>query len=370
MDNEVLYEKIHLVVEKIMNFGGADYEMDKTTDEAAHKKGLVSRDFGIEEWDWPQGVGLYGLDKIQQHFKGNMYDAFLEKWFEDNFKKGLPSWNINTTVPLLTLIELAERIGRDDYKSYCLKRADWLMENLHRTKEGGFQHVTSAVGDRQAVRLNDGQLWIDTIFMAVLFLNKMGHMYNCQAYIDESIRQILMHLKYLYEKKCGLFYHGWSFIRNDNFGGIFWCRGNSWFTLGIMEFLEQSRDTLNKGISIYLKDTYKAQINTLVKLQSQSGLWHTVLDDESSYEEVSGSAAIAAGIYKGVKAGILDLSYRKYADKAIEAICFNIGEDGTVSNVSAGTGIGLDAKFYNDIMITPMAYGQSLTLIALYEALN
>ena len=39
---------------------------------------------------------------------------------------------------------------------------------------GGFQHVTSANGDRQGVRLNENEMWIDTIFMTVLFLNRMG----------------------------------------------------------------------------------------------------------------------------------------------------------------------------------------------------
>ena len=127
---------------------------------------------------------------------------------------------------------------------------------------------------------------------------------------------------------------------------------------------------MNRGIYTYLADTLRAQVKTLISLQSPSGLWHTVLDDASSYEEVSGSAGIAAGILKGVTAGILDRSCLKPAKKAIEAICSNISEDGTVQNVSAGTGIGMNAQFYKDIMITPMAYGQSLTLAALCEAVH
>lgn len=367
---EELWRKINQVVDRLIHLGGADYDMDRTTDEESHRQGLVARDFGIEEWDWPQGVGLYGLDRLQEICGDNRYEEFLEQWFDKNFDMGLPSWNVNTTAPFLTLLELAERRDRDDYRQACRERACWVMENLPRTREGGFQHVTSAVGDRQAVRLNDGQLWIDTIFMAVLFLNKAGYLYGRQDYVDESVRQVLLHIKYLYEKKNGLFYHGWSFPRNDNFGGIFWCRGNSWFTFGIMEFLEQSRDSMNRGIYAYLADTLKAQVKTLISLQSPSGLWHTVLDDAGSYEEVSGSAGIAAGILKGVKAGILDRSCLKPAKKAIEAVCSNISEDGTVQNVSAGTGIGMNAQFYKDIMITPMAYGQSLTLAALCEAVR
>ncbi len=49
------------------------------------------------------------------------------------------------------------------------------MNELPKTKEGGFQHVVTAIGNRDGVLLNDGEMWIDTLFMAVLFLNKMGH---------------------------------------------------------------------------------------------------------------------------------------------------------------------------------------------------
>ncbi len=156
----------------------------------------------------------------------------------------------------------------------------------------------------------------------------------------------------------------------DNFGGIFWCRGNSWFIYGIMEYLDTCGDGLDKGVKAFLTDTFKSQASALLRLQSPSGLWNTVLTDDLSYGEVSGSAAIAAGLLRGVKAGILDGSYKAAADRAIEAICANISDDGTVLNVSAGTGIGMDSDHYKNIAIMPMAYGQALALTALCEALE
>ena len=54
----------------------------------------------------------------------------------------------------------------------------------------------------------------------------------------------------------------------------------------------------------------------------------------------------------------------------IEGICAQVDEDGTVLNVSSGTVMGYDADHYKNIMIRPMAYGQSLALIALIEALG
>ena len=370
MTNEILLDKINLIVEKLLNLGGADYDSDKSTSENARKSGLIARDFGIEEWDWPQGVGLYGLNKLQLFLKQDKYTDFFKNWFKTNMDKGLPSANINTTAPLLTLVDLLDIFQNTEYETLCMRRAEWLMNELPKTKESGFEHTTSAIGNRDAFARHEEQLWIDTLFMAVLFLNKMGHKYNRKDWIEESIHQVLLHIKYLYDKKTGLFYHGWTFKENNNFGEVFWCRGNSWFTFGLVDFIEAFHGQMEGGLKRYLEDTWKAQVNRLITLQSDSGLWHTVLDDETSYEEVSGSAAIVTGILKGIRLGILDNSYKIKADKAIEAICNNIAIDGTVLNVSAGTGIGMDIEHYKDIMIAPMAYGQSLALVSLCEALN
>lgn len=367
LKKDEIQAKLDLVIDKLMHLGGPENEEDlKNGGEAI---GFFRRDFGIAEWDWPQGVGLYGLLKMMQYQGTQEYKDFLYNWFKQNIAQGLPSRNINTTTPLLTLVELNEEYHDPEFEALCVDWAKWLMECIPRTREGGFQHVTSANGDRQGVRLNESEMWIDTLFMTVLFLNKMGQKYHDQEWIDESIKQVLMHIKYLYDKHTGLFYHGWSFNRMDNFGGIFWCRGNSWFTLGILDYVDMFKGTMDKGLKTYIVDTYKAQVKALKALQSDTGLWHTVLDDPTSYEEVSGSAAITAGILKGIRMGILDDSYLECAEKAVRAILDNIAPDGTVLNVSGGTGMGYDADHYKNILIAPMAYGQSLTILALVEAL-
>lgn len=368
INKKEIQEKLDLVIEKLMHLGLPENE--ESLKDGGESIGFFKRDFGISEWDWPQGIGLYGILKVMKLQKNEEYKEFLYQWFKRNIEEGLPSRNINTTAPLLTLAELSELYNDKEFEALCLEWADWLVHCIPKTREGGFQHVISANGDRQGVRLNDNQMWIDTLFMAVLFLNKMGQKYKRQDWIEESIHQVLIHIKYLYHTNSGLFFHGWSFNRMDNFGGIFWCRGNSWFTLGILEYIEMFKGTLGTGVKTFLIDTYKAQVETLKKLQGKNGLWHTVLTDSASYEEVSGSAGIIAGILKGIRSGILDDSYLLCVQKGIRGILKNIDEDGTVLNVSGGTGVGSNAEYYKKILIAPMAYGQSLTILALYEALR
>lgn len=368
INREEIQEKLDLVIQKLMHLGLPENE--ESLKEGGEHIGFFKRDFGISEWDWPQGVGLYGILKVMKIQKKEEYKEFLYQWFQRNIEEGIPSRNINTTAPLLTLAELNELYKDKGFEALCLEWADWLIHCIPKTREGGFQHVISANGDRQGVRLNDNQMWIDTLFMAVLFLNKMGQKYKRQDWVEESIHQVLIHIKYLYDTNSGLFFHGWSFERMDNFGGIFWCRGNSWFTLGILEYIEMFKGTLGTGVKTFFVDTYKAQVEALKKLQGKSGLWHTVLTDPTSYEEVSGSAGIIAGILKGIRCGILDDSYLPCVKRGIRGILKNIDKDGTVLNVSGGTGVGNNAEYYKKILIAPMAYGQSLVILALYEALR
>lgn len=371
VDKKEIIDAIEKVVYRLMNLGGADYSADKSNSSEDTNHGVIARDWGIEEWDWPQGVGLYGLTKLQSYYKDNRYDEFLDSWFQRNLKIGLPSININTTAPFLALMDLVRRTGNKQYEKMCLERAEWLMNDLPKTHDGGFQHVTSAVGDRNGVSLNENQIWVDTLFMAVMFLNQAGQYFNRPDFVDESVKQFLIHIKYLYEKTNGLFHHGWTFDGMNNFGGVFWCRGNSWFTYGVIDYLAAfDKIPCPEGVKKYLVDTFSNQAEALAKLQDPSGLWHTVLDDETSYVEASGSGAITAGIAKGVKLGILPEKYRANAENGIKGLIGSISEDGTVLNVSAGTPVGMNKDHYRSIIVRPMAYGQSLTLLALVEALD
>lgn len=200
-DIRIAAAKTELTAHKLLNLGGADYEQDKHISlEEAMATGNVARDFGIEEWDWPQGVGLYGLYMLQEH-TGRSFLDFFESWFQNNIKRGLPSRNINTTAPYLTLLQIMDRLPEKElYEAMCIKQAEWLMNELPKTKDNGFQHVTSGIGDRNGVILNEGQLWADTLFMAVLFLQQMGNRYNRKEWKDEALHQVLIHIKYLYDK--------------------------------------------------------------------------------------------------------------------------------------------------------------------------
>ena len=65
MQEKEVRDKLNLVIEKLLNPGGPENEKE-LEESGGGTIGYFARDFGIQEWDWPQGVGLYGLLKIMK----------------------------------------------------------------------------------------------------------------------------------------------------------------------------------------------------------------------------------------------------------------------------------------------------------------
>ena len=316
----------------------------------------------IENWEWAQGVGIYGLYSYQKCLgSGNAELDWIKSWIDSNIERGLPECNINTTAPFLTVASIAADEGNEKYLKLCRNWLSKVRSSLPRTKFGGYQHIVS---DDE----NYMQLWDDTLFMTVLFIAKMGIIEHNKDYLKECEYQFLLHSNYLQEKKTGLWYHGWTFDGNHNFANALWGRGNSWITAFIPEYLDITNGEC--PIKDYMETVLNAQVESLCKYQNKSGLWHTLIDDKGSYPEVSASAGFAYGILKGIRMGLLDKKYMDMAVRAVEGVISNIADDGTVMNVSYGTGMGHTLQDYRDIPICPMTYGQSMAIMMLAEYLK
>lgn len=179
--------------------------------------------------------------------------------------------------------------------------------------------------------------------------------------------QCLVHIKYLYDTSCGLYFHGYDFKGRHNYGRVHWARGNSWYTCGIMELI--GLIPIEPGLRQYFLDTFRAQVDALCACQAEDGMWHTILDDPASYKESSATAAFAYGMLKGVRLGFLPAQYEAPALRAVQAVLARVDAAGIVGGVSYGTPVGNDAQFYKDIPVCPMTYGQAMAILMLAEAL-
>ncbi|EED19875.1 glycosyl hydrolase family 88, putative [Talaromyces stipitatus ATCC 10500] len=279
-------------------------------------------------WEWTHGIGLYGVWKYYEMTGDGSMLKIIEDWFAARFAEGGTTKNINTMA-----------------------------------------HITYNA-------VNSQQPWDDTSMMTVLPLAKIGKLLGRPEYVAEAKRQFLIHIKYLFDPRTGLFFHGWEFDDAKGGGHSFaqarWARGNSWITIVIPEILELLEFDINDPIRLHLIHTLDAQCEALKRFQHPSGYWRTLIDqaDKSSYVEASATAGFAYGMLKGQRKRYIGNQYRGTAEKAIQAVLSAIDSRGELQNTSFGTAMGHSLDFYREIPITAMPYGQAMAIMALVEYLR
>lgn len=315
----------------------------------------------MDDWDWFQGVALFGIYQYWCETRDAQALQYLTEWFDRRIARGLPQKNVNSMCPCLTLSFLWEHTKNPQYLAICREWAGHAMHGLPRTPEGGIQHVTID-------SLNEGQLWDDTLYMTVLFLARMGRLDGHADYVQESIRQFLVHVKYLTDPATGLFFHGWSFLRGDHFARARWGRGNAWYTAGLVDYLDMA--DIPQGVQWFLVSALARQIDALAGYQTASGAWRTLIDDESSYEEMSATAGFGYGILKAARLGYIPGARADMGVRALNAVLSRIDGSGILQGVSAGTCLYDTLDAYRHIRVNAQPYGQSMALLLITEALR
>ena len=355
LDERLLRERINALVAGMTNL-----RHDGSYDEP-NLDGTPGDYISFDSWEWPQGVGLYGLVRLWQATGDASLQNLLENWYAARIAAGLPTLNINTTAPMLALSLLWRETRDPRWESELDNWASRVLTEMPRTPEGGLPHIVSD-------KVNDNELWDDTLVMVGLFLASYGQTSGRRELVDEACHQFLLHSRYLADPHSGLWFHGWTFDGRHNFARAPWARGNSWITLGILDLVEIA--DIPAPVRTFLLGVLNTQIEALLKLQAPSGAWHTLLDDPSSYEEISATAGIGYGLLKAARLGLGPKGCKEAGLKALDVVLANIEDTGTVANVSYGTRMGHDLQFYKDIPIQPTGYGQALAILCLTEALE
>jgi len=312
---------------------------------------VVQRTKNIDfSWSWPAGVAFYGVSRAWESTGKSEYIDFLKKWVDDYLLLGLPPFQVNVVSMGHCLITLHEATGEDKYLELALKKATYLEKEALRFGDRVFQHTVSSTNDFPE------QAWADTLFMAAYFLLRMGLKTGNKAWVDDGLNQWYWHEEYLQDNTNNLYYHGWDNVQKNHLSGLFWCRGNSWAAYTMAQALQHI--TYLYPAFMRIEGSLRDQLSALVRLQSPDGLWHTILDDPTSYCETSGSAGIAAAL--ALNGHPL---HRKALENAYQGIVSQIGPDGSVLNVSGGTGVMNDAEAYRQIPHKRVqGWGQGLTL--------
>lgn len=308
----------------------------------------------IGRCDWVAGVGLYGFCKAHEKTKNKEILDFLEKWVEKYIDEAAKSPKINTAVLMYTVLYVYRQNGNEKYLDLCKKTADYFLYEAPKTREGALEHTVIEDADFSE------QVWADTLFMAAIFLAEMGE-YD-KKYGEFAAKQLLIHLKCLYDKETNLYFHAWNSISQNHMSAVRWGRANAWV---IYASAEITRILGDFECTEAVKEYVKKHADALKNLQTSKGAFRTVLDDETSYEEASATAGIIAGIKQAVILGIIEEDYLGIYEKGLDYILSVISQKGEVNEVSFGTPVLKSAEEYKNIICVPTLYGQGLAAIAI-----
>lgn len=308
-------------------------------------------------WDWPCGVAYYGICKAALATGKEEYLQLVRDRVDEYLELGLPTWTVNTCSMGHAMLTLHKWTGDDKYKAVAESKIEYLRNKALRFGDHVLQHTVSANNDFPE------QAWADTLFMAGYFMLRAGVAWNDAELIDDALNQYYWHIEYLQDKKTGLWYHGYNNIEKSHMSGFYWGRANAWAAYTMSQVGKVLPQCYLYPKYMDVAGSLSEQLAALKLLQTENGLWRTILDDPESYEEVSASAGIAAAM---VSRG--NPLYIKYINKSVRGILDNITPEGRVLNVSGGTAVMRDRDGYRNISRAwTQGWGQGLALAFLAE---
>jgi rhamnogalacturonyl hydrolase YesR len=175
--------------------------------------------------------------------------------------------------------------------------------------------------------------WTDDMFMTSSVLSRGG---------PESHADVVYKLLTTYAKRQqrpdGLFIHATD-------GPYAWGRGNGFALLGVTDALTYLPASW-KGRAEVLA-IYKKHVAALVKHQSDDGSWRQVVDEVTSYRELTVTAMTTAAIARGIRLGWIDrATYEPVVNRGWNAVGARVDADGSVHDVCSGTGSGPLKEYY------------------------
>ena len=241
---------------------------------------------------------------------------------------------------------------REERYKKCAALLRKQLDTQPRTSEGGFWHK----------QRYPSQMWLDGLFMGAPFYAEYTADFNGPATnFTDVLKQFKLVEEHLYDKKTGLFYHGWDEQRVQDWANHttgtssnFWGRGLGWFAMAQVDVLDYlPKDQPGRSDLIAL---VKQTADGIVKWQDQAtGLWWQVLDQggkPGNYHEATASAMFVYSLAKAVNHGYLSRDYIPAILKGYNGIITQLIKTNGTGKISlsqccsvAGLGYGRDGSY-------------------------
>jgi unsaturated rhamnogalacturonyl hydrolase len=304
--------------------------------------------------DWGQTLAMYGLLSTLRNHDNPTVRKYLETWLRFHMNERLyvnyfcGSWSFGLLYPnvynefpeiQLQLRESAERIY------------SFIDRKALRNGEGIILH-----------NVDLPNIYIDTVYYSGPILQKLGTFLGL-PWQEEAVGQIMLHLDRLQDGNKPFYIHC-----EENVGGRrsegSWARGNGWVMMTMAEILPH----LPKRSPEYktLNGRFQELAVALAEHQTKNGLWRTIIDDKSSYEETSASAMYLFAYLRGRRVGIFGNEFDKTIESAYSGLAKYVDSNGVFSGSSEGTWPGT-IEYYKSLSTGEWWWGVGAYLLALTE---
>ena len=329
------------------------------------------------DWIYSLGVTMYGLIQAARTLKRQDIFAYVKAYFDlvtsyyryskyDRKLYGYPFiLQRLSNMEMLddggsmgsALLELKKEVQNPDYDTVIEDIASYIMNKQERTAEGGFYR------HRPGTYYED-TLWADDLYMSVPFLTRYYASTSNPEALDLAAKQFSIFKGYLYIEEKQLMAHVYDFKTGVN-TGIFWGRGNGWVLFSLAEILGVMPKEHPKREA--LLEFYRTLCGSIVRFQSESGLWRQIITNPEAYRETSCTGMFTYALAMGVKNGWLDESYQTYIDKAWKGLCdYSVDYKGNVYGVCWGSAFSYSEDYYKNDLLTALndTHGTGILLIA------
>lgn len=233
------------------------------------------------EYNWGEGVQAIGMMKIHERLKNGDHSGWVSRWLALYIPKGmnellkangvpakLPDY-CGYWSPATASLYLYGVTRKPEHLKLAVDTAEFITHGAGRSPEGALDHWR----DKK-------QLWVDTLYMACPLLAGLSKQLSKPAYLEDAVQQILLYSKHTQAPESGLFYHMWDWTTNEHTREL-WARGNGWVLMSIADVVEvmKPKDPRRSRLAAIAA----AMSEGIRKTQNPDGMWHTVMDDPSSY---------------------------------------------------------------------------------------
>jgi unsaturated rhamnogalacturonyl hydrolase len=299
--------------------------------------------------DWGQSLAMYGLLRGLSVDDNPKVRAYLRKWLAFHLAEGVHvnyfcgSWSFGLLYPDVVR-EFPE--FQIQLRDTACRIYEFIRDKAIRNGEGILLH-----------NVDLPNIYIDTVYYSAVVLAKLGPFLGV-PWQDEAVKQIVLHLDRLQDGDKPFFIHC-----EENNGGKrsegSWARGNGWVMMTLAEILP----LLPKNSARYkdLLAIFEGLSSSLLQYQTKSGLWRTIIDDPTAYEEVSASAMFLFSLAKVERMGLISP-----IRKGVTALARSVDKGGRVLGVSEGTWPGT-IEYYKSLKTGEWWWGTGAFLLAMSE---